>query len=205
MTIRKGEEWGIQLVAPDGLVLLRDDKQLAQMEQTAIGSLSGGDIHNALGAPVPVQPGVMCTQLEIDAMYVEIQTSATDEYSLFASSSVEVGLLRPSLVRKSQYACVTNGGLIQGRNLAPRAHPNDGVLDSVVFSKEMSFRERLLAMRKAMTGTHVPHPLVHVSRAESFSFMRTSRNDLLFVDGEKMPLWQSVRVTVQPDYWKIVV
>jgi hypothetical protein len=205
MTIRKGEEWGIQFVAPEHLVLLPDDKHLAQMDQTTVGTLTGGDIHNALGSPAPVQPGVMCTQLQIDAMYVEIQMSATDEYSLFAGSSVEVGRLRPSLFRKGQYVCVTNGGLIQGRNLAPRAHPNDGVLDSVTFSEEMTFRERLLAMKKSLTGTHLPHPNIHVSRAESFSFMRTSKHDHLFVDGEKMPLWQSVRVTVQPDYWKIVV
>ena len=205
MTIRKGEEWGIQVEAPKHVVLLSDDKDLSKLDCAAVGVLMGGDIHHSLGAPAPVQPGAMCTQLEIDALYVEIQTSATDEYSLIASSSVEIGRLRPSIFRRIQYVCVTNGGLVRSHNLAPRAHPNDGILDCVTFSKEMTFRERLLAMKKSLTGTHLPHPNIHVSRAEAFSFMRTSKHEFLLIDGERVSLWQSVRVTVQPDYWKIVV
>ena len=205
MTIRKGEQWGIQIEAPEQLVLLSGDKELAKMDPSSVGVLMGGDLHHSLGSPGQVQPGVMCTQLEIDALFVEIQTSANDEYSLFASSSVEIGRLRPSIYRKNRYVCVTNGGLVGNRNLTPRAHPNDGVLDCVTFGKEMTFRERLLATKKAFTGTHLPHPNIHVSRAESFSFIRASKHEHLFIDGERVSLWQSVRVTVQPDYWKIVV
>ena len=205
MTIRKGEPWGIEVVAPSSLTLLKDDRQLASMEKSSVGVLMAGDIHQALGSPRPVQPGALCTQLEIDAMFVEIQTAAFDDVSQLAGSSVEIGTFRASFIHRNRYVCITNGGLIHGRNLAPRAHPNDGVLDSVTMTRSMTFRDRLSAQKKALTGTHLPHPEIHVSRGESFSYMRTNRSEHLSIDGHKVTDWVSVRVTVQPDYWKIVV
>ena len=205
MTIRKGEQWGIEIVAPASLTLLKDDHHLASMEKSDIGVLMAGDIHQALGSPLPVQPGTVCTQLEIDAMFVEIQTAAFDDVSQLAGSSVEIGTFRPSFIHRNRYVCITNGGLVHGRNLAPRAHPNDGVLDSVTMTSSMTFRDRLSAQKKALTGTHLPHPEIHVSRGESFSYMRTNKSEQLSIDGHKVTDWVSVRVTVQPDYWKIVV
>jgi hypothetical protein len=205
MTIRKGEQWGIEIVAPSSLILLKDDRQLASIKKSDVGVLMAGDIHQALGSPMPVQPGALCTQLEIDAMLVEIQTATFDDVSQLASSCVEIGTFRPSFIHRRRYVCITNGGLVHGRNLAPRAHPNDGVLDSVTLSSAMTFRDRLSAQKKALTGTHLPHPEILVSRGESFSYLRTNKSEHLSIDGQRVMDWVSVRVTVQPDYWKIVV
>ena len=205
MTIRKGEQWGIEIVAPSSLVLLKDDHDLSSMEKSDIGVLMAGDIHQALGSPMPVQPGALCTQLDIDAMFVEIQNAGFDDVSQLASSCVEIGTFRPSFIHRNRYVCITNGGLVHGRNLAPRAHPNDGVLDSVTMTSSMTFRDRLSAQKKSLTGTHLPHPEIHVSRGESFSYIRTNKSEQLSIDGHRVSDWLSVRVTIQPDYWKIVV
>jgi hypothetical protein len=138
-------------------------------------------------------------------MFIEIQTAAFDEYSQLAASSVEIGTFRPSFIHRNRYVCITNGGLVHGRNLAPRAHPNDGILDSVTMTKSMTFRDRLNARKKSLTGTHLPHPEIQVSRGESFSYLRASKSEQLSIDGQKVADWISIRITVQPDYWKIVV
>lgn len=205
MTIRKGEEWGIRIIAPDLLDLLPDDAHLARLDSHAIGTLAGGDIHYTLGSPAPVTPGSECTQLEIDALHVTVTTSLGDDVEILAASRVEVGQLRPKIFTRQRYWCVTNGGVIDGRNLAPRAHPNDGVLDCVEIAEEMPFRDRMTAVKKAISGTHIPHPHIRVSRNESFACLRGDRRLELFIDGRRIPDWLAVTVNVLPDYWKIVV
>jgi len=205
MTIRKGEEWGTRLIAPENLVLLSDDAQLAQLDPHSIGVLLGGDIHHTLGTPPPVVSGAECTQLNIDAIQVTVTTTLLDEVTVLASSRVEVGHFRPRIFGRQGYKCITNGGVINGRNLAPRAHPNDGVLDCVEISEEMTFRDRLTAMKKSVSGTHLPHPHIHVTRHETFSGLRGRKRPDLSIDGQIVPDWLSFTVTVLPDYWKIVV
>lgn len=205
MTIRKGEEWGTRIVAPDDLILLPDDAHLAQLNADAIGVLIGGDIHHTLGSPPPVLSGADCTQLEIDAMQVLITLMDGEQFILLASSRVEIGSFRPSLLMRKRYVCVTNGGIVDTRNLAPRAHPNDGVIDCLKISEDMSLRIRLTAMKKARSGTHVPHPQISVSRSDCYSFQQEFARETLSVDGVTIPGWSSVSVTVLPDYWKIVV
>lgn len=205
MTIRKGEEWGTRIIAPEQLVMLSDDAQLAQLDPDSIGVLLGGDIHHTLGAPSPVLPGAECTQLNIDAIQVTVTTYLLEEFTVLASSRVEIGYFRPRIFKRQRYKCITNGGVIEGRNLAPRAHPNDGVLDCVEISAEMTFRDRLTAMRKAVSGTHIPHPQIQVSRSETFADLGGSNRPDLLIDGRIVPDWLTFSITVLPDYWKIVV
>ena len=47
-------------------------------------------------------------------------------------------------------------------DVAPRAHPGDGLLDTLDVS--MSLRDRIEARRRLATGTHVPHPAVAQQR-----------------------------------------
>ena len=47
-------------------------------------------------------------------------------------------------------------------DVAPRAHPGDGLLDTLDVS--MSLRDRIKARRRLATGTHVPHPAIAQQR-----------------------------------------
>lgn len=205
MTIRKGEKWGVEKTAPDDLLALRSDADLAAMEVSRFGALLGGDIHLALGSPMQVKPGSPCTQLEIDAIRCEILTMSGEIVVTFAASVVEIGALRPLPIRHRRHVCITNGGIVSGRNLAPRAHPNDGILDCVEISPHMPFRDRLSAVKKSLTGTHIPHPDITVTRGETFTFHRLHGGERIRLDGRRMQSWESITVTVLPDYWKIVV
>ncbi len=55
-----------------------------------------------------------------------------------------------------------NAAYLGNWNLAPRAHPGDGLLDAVVSS--LGWRQRLLSRRRLRSGTHVPHPSISTRR-----------------------------------------
>lgn len=204
MTIRKGEEWGIRIIAPQSCRYVANDAQLAQLQPFEFGVLTGGDIHYTLGAPSSVQPGNVCTQLEIDAMQNHITLSDGSVVTLLASSKIEIGSFRPSVTRQ-RYICITNGGIVDMHNIAPRAHPNDGVLDCMHVDAGMPLRARLTALTKSKSGTHIPHPDIAITRGETFSFHRKNQKEKLSIDGVVVPRWSSIVVNVLPDYWKILV
>src|SRR5690606_7403291 len=62
-------------------------------------------------------------------------------------------------------AAVMNAQWIGAWDVAPRSHPNDGLLD--VFDSDLGFDDRLKARRRLPTGTHVPHPGIRQRRVRS--------------------------------------
>lgn len=205
MTIRKGEEWGTRITAPEEIVHIDSDAAIAQSERFQVMSLLSGDMFNALGCPQIVKPGSSCTLLEIDAFQCEITLRNGNVYKELASSCIEIGSFRPQIGHQLRYVCISNAGIVRGRNLTPRAHPNDGVLDVLEVSHAMSFRHRLQAFRRAATGTHIPHPDISTNRGAECEFLNERLRENLRIDGVKISSWLNVRVTVLPDYWKIVV
>jgi diacylglycerol kinase family enzyme len=83
-------------------------------------------------------------------------------------------------------------------DVAPRAHPNDGRADVIDVERSMGLRARWQAWRRLPTGTHVPHPLIHNSRATavSWEFERPRR---LWLDGVARGTVRSFTVVVEPD------
>ena len=57
---------------------------------------------------------------------------------------------------------VMNAQWIETWDIAPKSHPNDGLLD--VFDGDPGFDDRLKMRRRLLTGTHVPHPDIATSR-----------------------------------------
>ena len=58
---------------------------------------------------------------------------------------------------------VLNADRIGAWDVAPRAHPNDGQLDVVEVDASMALRDRWQARRRLTTGTHLPHPAIHIA------------------------------------------
>jgi hypothetical protein len=204
MTIRKGEQWGTRIPTPSLIRRVHNDAELAQCLSSEFISVSGGDIFQTLGAPIPVRSEEECTLLSIDALQVRVVMRDGSEEIFTASSRVEIGsFLSP--FRQRKFVCITNGGVVKGRNLAPRAHPNDGRFDYMTVDSSMTLRHRLIARKKAETGTHVPHPMISVRQDETFAAMRSDRGEKLCIDGIGATNWAEVFVTITPDYWQIVV
>ncbi|MCZ7630088.1 MAG: hypothetical protein M5U19_14025 [Microthrixaceae bacterium] len=89
-----------------------------------------------------------------------------------------------------------------GANLAPRAHPGDGLIDTIEGS--LGFSDRLRARRRFVTGTHVPHPSLVTRRvAEAdFEFASPAR---LVLDGRDTLQARSFRIRCLPDAFTVVV
>ena len=204
MTIRKGEQWGTRISKPSRIRHVSSDAEIAQCSSEDYISVGGGDIFTTLGSPAFISDSDECTLLPMDALQVKILLSDASEKSFKAASCIEVGSLMSPL-KSGRYICVTNGGIVSGRNFAPRAHPNDGRLDIMLVAETMSFRDRLTARKKALTGTHVPHPSISLRQDETFSTKRLGERDTLRIDGITAANWLEVSVSIVPDYWQIVV
>lgn len=202
MTIRRGEQWGRSASVPRDVVRLGSDAELAQTDPSRVVVLSGGDIWESIGRPDPRDADEPCTIVEIDAMVCHVVMRDGSDLHIVAASSVEIG----SWIRPGQrYVCVTNSGIVRGRRLAPRAHPNDGRLAVMSVDATMSARQRLLSRRLARTGSHLPHPSINVSHTDRIERGALLRRDVLSIDGRRVTGWASVTVTAVPDHWSVVV
>ena len=200
MTIERGVEWGEIIQTPRDVVSIGSDADLGSCGQAVYVSLVGGDLFESLGSPRSVVDQATCRLVNIDALRCVVTRNGSAS-EVLASSSVVVG----KWTSRKQFVCVTNGGLIQGRDVAPRAHPNDGKWDVLRIVESMSVRQRLIARQRSRTGTHIPHPDITVSRVTSVSVENTQQQQRLWIDGVAMGEWSAVHCTVLPDYWRVLL
>jgi hypothetical protein len=203
MTIQKGQPWGTSIVVPKTTRDIDSDWQLARGTPNDVHVLSDGDIYNVLGQPKGVTVGETRTLLHIDAMECTI-TGDFSTYEVLAAASIEIGHWLRCL-RSRRYIAVTNGGILNGRNIAPRAHPNDALIDMMTLQASMPMRARFMSIKRARSGTHLPHPDISVERGEIFTISRAYENEHLCIDGTSVSSWTSVTVKVLPDYWRVIV
>ena len=204
MTIRKGEQWGSRIAMPSPIRQVHSDSELAHCSSSDFISLTGGDIHFTLGSPVLRETETECTLLPVDALQCRITLTNGSVKELLAASCVEVGRFF-SLLHRGRFICITNGGIVDGRNLALRAHPNDGRFDVMTIDASMSLRDRITARKKAVTGSHLPHPRISVRQNDVFTVQGMGRRERLCIDGVTIPHWSEISVRILPDYWQIVV
>jgi hypothetical protein len=203
MTIHKGQPWGRSYEVPLTTRDVDSDWQLARGSQEDIHILTAGDLYLSLGQPSGIRIGDTRTLVQIDAMECTI-TNDTTTYSLHASATIEIGRWC-GLGGLRRYLVVTNGGLFNGRHIAPRAHPNDAFVDLMSLDASMKLRDRINARKLARTGAHIPHPAITISRGESFVFTRQYKREKLVIDRHNIPSWNSIEVKVLPDYWQVIV
>lgn len=197
MTIEPGRAWGEETVMPTVIDHCRSDSELANSEHSVV--LTGGDVWLSLGKPGPKMPSETCTRVPLDRMRCSI-SSARGEVIVFAASHVRIG----RLMSRGDCVVLSNCGFIGSRMLLPRAHPNDGEMDIMTVLSTMTLRERVIATRRARTGTHLPHPSIRVSRADRFGAARR-RREPLFVDGKRIRRWSEVTVEIEPDELSVLI
>jgi hypothetical protein len=192
VTIRRGEPWGSEIARPHDLVLAADDHDVVELGADREVGLTGGDLFRSLGAPAPRDPA---QRVAIDGIAVVLDGDRT-----FAA--VAHVIARRSWWRGPILACM-NVDHLRDWNVAPRAHPNDGVLDVVECSARMSIRDRWAARRRLPQGTHVPHPDVSIVRVASreWTFDRPRR---VWIDGRPVGTAHRLAVDVVPDRYDVV-
>lgn len=199
MVIQKGEPWGRASVADDAWPVAHSDSEFASQGRDHPVRLSGGNLYRALGSPAVPQASDACTILPVDSLRCVI-TSPGHTRVVEAVSDVRMG----RWWGRHGMRILTNGGLLDARNIAPRAHPNDGEWDLLVLDSSMPLRQRAAAWKRALTGTHVPHPDIHLTRVGQCSFPNTGGLSLV-IDGADMGDWQTLDVSVLPDFREVCV
>lgn len=200
MTIRKGEEWGRKDVVPQSFFIAEDDSDAASQPPHVPFALCRGDLFTALGRPHTPMHGRDCMILPIDALTCSVQFLNGDTETIHAASHVSIGSWW-----KGRHIIVSNSGFINGLNIAPRSHPNDGEMDVFSIASEMPLKQRFLARRKAKTGTHLPHPNISVLRKTVLEISRDRPQERLSIDGVAVSAWTAVHISIEPDYWEVIV
>ena len=81
-------------------------------------------------------------------------------------------------------------------DVAPRSHPNDGLLD--VFDSDLSLGDRWKARQRLRTGTHVPHPGIAQRRVAALQ-VELGEPLGIWLDGERVGDGRTLSIRVEPD------
>lgn len=203
MTIEKGRPWGRTGALPADGPLARSDAEARAIVEAArragegpptIGLL-GGDLARTVGAR-----GDEARLRSADATVLPMDLGSVlvdGRHHWFVAHLV---------ARRSWWwgrvVAAMNAQWIGAWDVAPRSHPNDGLLD--VVDADLGLDDRLKARRRLPTGTHVPHPDITVARVPAIQ-VDLERPTPIWLDGERIGTARSLSIRVEPDAWTAVV
>jgi hypothetical protein len=203
MTVEKGVDWGRPGALPaDGVVVHSDAEARAVVEQArragspvpALGLL-GGDLCRTLGGVGDAgrlhSPAAVTLTCDLGSVLVD------GRIHWFVAHAV----LRRSWWRGRLVAAMN--AQWRGRwDVAPRAHPGDGLLD--VLDGDLPVGDRWKARNRLPHGTHVPHPGITLRRVPAAQFDLGPPLDV-WLDGERVGRARTVSVRVERDALTVVV
>jgi hypothetical protein len=204
VTIEKGKPWGEERVrlGPGGVMVQSDAEARATVETARRSGrtppelgLLGGDLcrtvggrgmasrlHDGSGVGLPIDLGVV----DLDGV----------EHCFVAHLVARRSWWRGRVV------AVMNAQWIGRWDVAPRSHPNDGLLD--VFDADPSVDDRLKVRSRLPTGTHVPNPAIAERRVASIE-LAFDRPTPIWLDGERVASVRRAEVRLEPDALRCVV
>lgn len=203
MTVRKGESWGGQGRLPSDGVVVHSDAEARDVVEHA----------RRTGAPLPplgLLGGDLCRTLggrgDRDRLDREVATRTTvDLGSVLVDGRIH-WFVAHLVARRSWWrgrlVAAMNAQWLGPWDLAPRAHPGDGLLD--VLDGDPAFGQRWKARRRLPTGAHLPHPDVQVQRTASIQLDLAPPLDV-WLDGTRLGRAHHLVVRVEPDALEVVV
>jgi hypothetical protein len=87
-------------------------------------------------------------------------------------------------------------------NTGPRAHPNDGLLDT--YDVRLGLRQLPAVRSRLHHGAHLPHPGIRERRAAAVQ-IEIDRPLPVWLDGERFPPARNLSLRIQPDAITVVV
>ncbi|MEO5973735.1 MAG: hypothetical protein ABIQ38_00825 [Ilumatobacteraceae bacterium] len=207
MTIRRFAEWGRLIDRPKTVKHCESDAQVASIaadyqsrgEPIPHIHVTNGSLALALGAASGLS-SAQVRELPLDLLHISYRTADGIQHAATAANSV---VMRRRLWI-GEIVAVTNSGYWKSWEIAPRAHPNDGVFDVVEVSVDMSWRQRLLAWRRLPLGAHIPHSSVAIRRSGSDSWKFAKPIDL-YMDEEFVGRATCVQITIEADALNILI
>ena len=205
MTVRRGETWGSAGCLPPGGVVVASDAEARRVVEAARRAgdpvpalgLLGGDLCRTLGGRGDRDrldgPGAAVLPVDLGSVLLDGR-----QHWFVAHLVVRRSWWRGRIV------AAMNAEFLGGWDVAPRSHPNDGVLDMVDVAASMSLTDRLKARRRLPTGGHLPHPAIATSRRPVAQF-ELERLTPVWLDGERMGEFRRLSVRIEPDALVCVV
>jgi len=197
MGVNRSEDWGaLGLVPADAWTATSNAdllELLGDLKSDSVIALTGGDLCRTLGGRGRALPGGEGTLVDIDVG----EALVDGRLHRFAAHVV----VRPS--RHPGRWWVAANAAHRGRwNVAPRAHPGDGLLD--VLDASLSLGDVVAAWRRLGSGVHVPHPEIRQERtaATQMSFGGSSR---AWLDGRPIGRVDKLSLRVQSGTLRVAI
>lgn len=201
MTIRKGEPWGVARPLPPDAHEVATDQALRQLVLAARDqgrpvppiALVGGDLSRTMGGSGD-RRGFRAQ--EALAFPVDLGLARLDD-------GAEQPFVAHAVARRrgwsGRFAVAMNAAWLGTWYLGPRAHPNDGLLDLTQGS--LPLVQRVLARRRAPTGSHLPHPAL-VTRRSAEHAITFDRPTAVRLDGAVAGRARRLELRCEPDsFW----
>lgn len=204
MTIRRGEEWGRRASLPaHGVIVTSDHEARLVVEQHRSRSedipplgFEGGDLWRALGAPSGGEQRLRSS--DAHTVPCDLGVAMLDgEARVFLSHCI---IRHPWWL--GRVIAVMNVEWFGSWRVAPKAHPNDGVLD--VVDASLPWGQRRLARRRLVTGDHLPHPDITSVRRRG-CHVELPKPTGVWLDGVRVGAARKIEVGVEPDALTVVV
>jgi hypothetical protein len=203
VTIEKFQPWGEPgALPPDGVLVRSDAEARSVVEQ-----------HRRAGSDVPplgLLGGDLCRTVggkgdEGRIRSAEAMTLPVDLGSVLLDGR-QHWFVSHLVIRRSWWrgrvVAVMNAQWIGTWDVAPKSHPNDGLLD--VFDGDLSLDDRLKVRSRLATGTHVPHPGLGQSRVAALQ-LELDRPTPVWLDGERVGSARTLSIRTEPDALTCVV
>lgn len=211
MTIRRGATWGAPGPLAADAPVFHGDGEVADAVAAAMAvgnslgevGLLGGDLHTALGSPRHDEADLrrgdgLRLPVDLGEVVVDRGDGVVSRHVFLAHAVATEGRRRWS--RRTVVAM--NGTHVASADLGPRAHPGDGLLD---VSDGMVPRNQVrAAMRRELTGSHLPHPGILERRTSSYEVL-ADRLLAIRVDGRLIGAATHFELRCLPDALVVVV
>ena len=195
MSLSRGQSWGGTGDLPYGSEVAGSDAELRAVVTSARAAgddpptvgLTGGDLWRTLGG----RSRTRGFSDESTRVVVDIGSVLLDgRIHWFVAHLVA---RRSWLIGRCWIAA--NASHLGRWNLAPRAHPGDGLLD--LLDSNLPIRQRLQAHRRLRAGNHVPHPGIAYTRqpAQQISFQDPVP---IHLDSESVGSYRNISVRLDP-------
>lgn len=197
MPIAKGEPWGEPGPIPDDVVPVRSDGEArAALEEARrdrrpfpVLGLQGGDLRRTLGGTGDELVGVRFT-VDIGEAMIE------GRLHLFVAH----------LVARNRWwtraFVAMNAQWLGGWNLGPRAHPNDGLLDT--YDSRLPPGQLMAVRSRLHHGAHLPHPGIKEKRTAATQ-VELEKPLPVLLDGQRVATAAKLVIRAEPDAVVVIV
>jgi hypothetical protein len=203
VTVEKGRDWGSLGPLPDDGVVVGSDAEARAVVTEARRA-------NRPVPPLGLLGGDLCRTVGGRGDEARLRSAEASRLSVDLGSVLVDGRLhwfvahlvvRRSWLRGPVFGAF-NAQWLGAWDVAPRAHPGDGRLEVVEVT--MSTGDRLKARKRLLTGTHVPHPGIRLSRADAVQ-RDVPKGQSVWLDGQRLGPAKAVSIRLEPDALRIVV